>query len=82
MTILRQAVIASLLVSIASIAPSLAEPPRGSGSSSDWRPLFDGHTLEGWEHVGPGKFVIEDGLLRTEGGMGLLWYSRKSSAIA
>jgi hypothetical protein len=42
-----------------------------------WRPLFDGKTLEGWRHVGPGRFVVEDGALRTEGGMGLLWYERE-----
>lgn len=46
-------------------------------SAQDWRPLFDGKTLDGWEHVGPGRFVVEDGQLRTEGGMGLLWYSRE-----
>ncbi len=39
--------------------------------------LFDGKSMEGWEHVGPGRFVLEDGLLRSEGGMGLLWYSRE-----
>lgn len=50
--------------------PRVADPP--------WRPLFDGRTLDGWEHVGPGKFVIEDGVLRTEGGMGLLWYARET----
>jgi hypothetical protein len=52
----------------------------GLGSPSpaqDWRPLFDGKTLDGWEHVGPGRFVVEGGRLRTEGGMGLLWYSRE-----
>jgi len=37
--------------------------------------LFNGETLEGWEHVGDGDFKIEDGLLKTEGGMGLLWYT-------
>lgn len=38
------------------------------------RPLFDGKTLDGWKHVGPGKMVVEDGAIRTVGGMGLLWY--------
>jgi hypothetical protein len=42
-----------------------------------WRPLFNGKDLEGWSHVGPGRFVIENGVLRTEGGMGLLWYTRE-----
>jgi len=43
--------------------------------AQDWKPLFNGENLDGWEHVGPGRFVVEDGQLKTEGGMGLLWYS-------
>ncbi len=42
-----------------------------------WTPLFDGKSLEGWEHVGEGEFILEDGLLKTQGGMGLLWYTGK-----
>ncbi len=38
--------------------------------------LFNGSDLDGWEQVGPGRFVIEDGCLRSEGGMGLLWHTR------
>lgn len=41
------------------------------------RALFNGKNLDGWEHVGPGAFVVEDGMLKSEGGMGLLWYSRE-----
>jgi hypothetical protein len=77
MTIVRQAATASLVILLASVCPSQAERPGGAAAASDLRPLFDGHSLEGWEHVGPGKFVVEDGLLRTDGGMGLLWYSRE-----
>ena len=55
MTIVRQAATATLLVLLASIAPSRAERPRDFDPSSDWRPLFDGRTLDGWEHVGPGQ---------------------------
>jgi hypothetical protein len=36
--------------------------------------LFNGKDLSGWEMVGNGRFVVEGGQLRTEGGMGLLWY--------
>lgn len=43
--------------------------------ASDWKPLFNGRDLAGWEHVGPGSFSVENGLLRTRGGMGLLWYT-------
>ncbi|WP_324317919.1 3-keto-disaccharide hydrolase [Povalibacter sp.] len=42
-----------------------------------WQPLFNGKDLDGWRHVGPGRFVVDDGILRTEGGMGLLWYTRE-----
>lgn len=78
MTTFRYAASASLLILFAMIARSQAEQRSESAcASADWRPLFDGRTLDGWEHVGPGKFVVEDGLLRTEGGMGLLWYARE-----
>jgi Domain of Unknown Function (DUF1080) len=49
----------------------------GAQSSNEWRALFNGKDLEGWRHVGPGQFVIENGVLKTEGGMGLLWYTRE-----
>ena len=47
----------------------------GLAQSGDWKQLFDGKKLAGWEHVGPGKFVVEKGLMKPKGGMGLLWYS-------
>lgn len=37
--------------------------------------LFNGQDLNGWKHVGPGSFLVEQGLLKTVGGMGLLWYT-------
>jgi hypothetical protein len=39
--------------------------------------LFNGQNLDGWEHVGPGRMVVKDGMMKTDGGMGLLWYSRE-----
>ncbi len=42
-----------------------------------YRPIFNGKTLEGWKQAGPGKFDVVDGELRTEGGMGMLWYQAK-----
>lgn len=39
-----------------------------------WRQLFNGKDLTGWQQVGPGKFVVEDGLLKTVGGMGMILY--------
>ena len=46
-------------------------------AAEPWKPLFNGKDLSGWEHVGPGRFVVEDGMLKTEGGMGFLWYTRE-----
>ncbi|MFJ8587481.1 ThuA domain-containing protein [Streptomyces sp. NPDC093595] len=42
-----------------------------------YRDLFNGHSTEGWKQAGPGRFTVVDGELRTEGGMGLLWYQAK-----
>lgn len=46
-------------------------------SAQSSRPLFNGKNLDGWKQTGPGSFIVKDGLLKTEGGMGLLWYSRQ-----
>jgi hypothetical protein len=47
-----------------------------------WRQLFNGKDLSGWEQVGPGKFVVEDGVLKTVGGMGMiLWPAEKFSNV-
>ena len=46
-----------------------AEPK--AQDSPAWRTIFDGRSLEGWQHIGPGKMVLAVGMIRTEGGMGL-----------
>lgn len=40
-----------------------------------WRQLFNGKDLTGWKHVGPGYMTVEDGLIRGNGGMGLLYWA-------
>ena len=40
-----------------------------------WKPLFNGKDLEGWKHVGPGSMTVENGLIVTHGGMGLLYWT-------
>jgi hypothetical protein len=45
------------------------------GQSGEWKQLFDGKDLVGWKHVGPGEMTVEDGLIRTHGGMGLLYWT-------
>lgn len=64
--VLGRLAVAALLASSVSAQP--AEP---------CRPFFNGVDLAGWKHVGPGGFVVEDGALKTDGGMGLLWYTRE-----
>ena len=54
------------------LVASLVSPLR---AESDWKPLFNGKDLTGWKHVGKGAMKVEDGLIRTEGGMGLLYWA-------
>lgn len=44
---------------------------------ADWTPLFNGESMDGWAHIGDGSFALVDGLLKTKGGMGLLWYTER-----
>jgi hypothetical protein len=49
-----------------------------SAADREWRQLFNGQDLSGWQHVGAGWMSVEDGLIRTHGtkGEGLLWWTR------
>lgn len=46
-----------------------------SASAQEWKQLFNGHDLSGWKHVGPGGMTVENGLMQTHGGMGLLYWT-------
>ena len=50
-----------------------------SNDNNEFTNLFNGQSMDGWRMAGPGKFVfIEyDKSLQSEGGMGLLWYTKK-----
>ena len=39
--------------------------------------LFNGVNLDGWRQAGAGGFRVENGVLVTEGGLGLLWHSAR-----
>ncbi|MBI3682370.1 MAG: DUF1080 domain-containing protein [Acidobacteria bacterium] len=43
--------------------------------AAGWEALFNGKDLSGWKMVGPGRFTVENGMLKTEGGMGLLYFT-------
>jgi len=67
---------ALLLVSF--VTPSFASPQDQNackGDPNQWQQLFNGKDLTGWKHVGPGGDKVEDGLIRTHGGMGLLYWT-------
>ena len=52
----------------------LSALPAGA-QTQDWKQLFNGKDLNGWKHVGPGEMIVEDGLIKTQGGMGLLYWT-------
>lgn len=43
--------------------------------ASQWRQLFNGKDLIGWKHVGAGSQYVENGLIKSHGGMGLLYWT-------
>src|ERR1700730_17836382 len=44
-----------------------------------WKQLFNGKDLTGWKHVGPGDMTVEEGLIRTHGGVGLLYWAGREA---
>src|SRR5581483_2955287 len=46
-----------------------------AASGAEWKQLFNGKNLDGWKHVGPGGMTVENGVIRTHGGMGLLYWT-------
>jgi hypothetical protein len=60
----------------------LVLPIVASAQEGEWTPLFNGENLAGWTHVGDGEFLVRDNMLKTEGGMGLLWYTEQKISDA
>lgn len=69
--------VAACAVTLASGCLMTANADESTGKSGEWKQLFNGRDLDGWQHVGPGKIVVENGALKTVDGMGLLWYTRE-----
>jgi len=74
---MRALLAASMFAFFLVLTTTAARPTEAPTPAESWRPLFDGKSLDGWEHIGPGKMVLDEGLIRTEGGMGLLWYTKE-----
>jgi hypothetical protein len=47
----------------------------GSADTTQWRHLFNGKDLTGWKQAGPGSHYVEDGFIKSKGGMGLLYWT-------
>jgi len=66
------------MISNASI-PALPEESKDQknqpDNSSEWIHLFNRKDLSGWKHVGDGDMTVEDGIIKTQGGMGLLYWT-------
>ena len=58
---------------IAASTSAVASP--NTAARANERYLFNGKDLRGWHQVGPGSFVVEHGLMKTVGGMGLLCFT-------
>ena len=53
------------------------QPGSSTTSNDQWIQLFNGKDLSGWKHIGRGTHMVEDGMIRSKGGMGLLYYTKK-----
>src|SRR6185503_10011357 len=65
----------SPMVRFALLLLALLVPAATYAQTDEWKQLFDGKDLTGWKHVGPGYMTVEDGLIQTHGGMGLLYWT-------
>src|SRR5437868_10724196 len=64
-----------LLILSVLLASTLQGQSSSQSQSEEWKQLFNGKDLTGWKHVGPGEMTVEDGLIKSHGGMGLLYWT-------
>ena len=53
----------------------MANTISGQADKAKWRQLFNGKDLTNWKQAGPGSHYVEDGLIKSKGGMGLLYWT-------
>src|SRR5438094_201377 len=54
---------------------AVAIPSATFAQTDEWKQVLDGKDLTGWKHVGPGSMTVENGVIQTHGGMGLLYWT-------
>src|SRR3989442_7874820 len=65
----------ALCLFVAAFANSLA-------AQQSSRALFNGKDLDGCQPARPGSLVVQHRMMKTEGGMGMPWYTREKTARA
>src|SRR5438309_1433030 len=70
---LKRFIVCTFLIAGLATLALAADENSCKGVPGKWQQLFNGKDLTGWKHVGPGGDTVEDGLIRTHGGMGLLY---------
>src|SRR5260221_5061156 len=68
---MRKTISALVVMSFVALLYAFAAPAQ----NSDWKQLFNGKDLTGWKHVGPGGMTVEEGLMKTHGGMGRTYWT-------
>lgn len=63
------------LVNSVNAADKMNQNNSQQDNKGEWRQLFNGKDLTGWKHVGPGSQYVEDGMIKSHGGMGLLYWT-------
>jgi len=71
---LKRFIVCTFLIAGLATLALAADENSCKGDPGKWQQLFNGKDLTGWKHVGPGGDTVEDGLIRTHGGMGLLYW--------
>jgi Domain of Unknown Function (DUF1080) len=56
------------------LVAALCAIPLAAGQDG-WKQLFNGKDLSGWKHVDKGYMTVENGLIQTHAGMGLLYWT-------
>ena len=53
------------------------QPMKHKSFDEGWTQLFNGKDLSGWKQVGDGSHYVENGLIASHGGMGLLYWIKE-----
>ena len=57
------AIVIFTAISFCSIGDISSAAEKDACANQSWQALFDGKNLDGWHHVGDGKWVVEDGAI-------------------